>query len=1725
MMMTNGLNKEGEIMEIKMKAILLTALMLLMSSTQIVTNEDLDYGDSQSLNAGKTSNLLLAYYGSWTGNNALVNQSPIQQIAPMTVYGSQIYPTVTNWSYSTNEYVIETTGQSKNWWTLNDETYTDTGTLASSSGLTLNGAAQWVPQGRNYGGIELSGNVGDNVTSTDCLYSGASGSAGFAGWFKPSSYDGQLFSQLSYHYANAPDYNDFDAFNVSMTPDGYIQARIYHGAENDTDFMWNDWDNPTHSQHDMDRVFNATTGMDTKIELNQWNYIAVEIDAANWLFDTRVYVNNGTSESKSDLMRTSSYNADTLHIKHALYWGHGDCVFGEGFDGVVDELRTNPAWLIQSGKAMDAWQTDGLRPLPPGLSFDYSTGIISGTPTQPWDQQTYTVSGEYNQSSATTSLTLQVREPDLPSISHGSNTDFYLTTGDQESISAPPNVGGDDAFWTITGPYPDFSGEVDISTHSTCALDDNGKLYCWGNNANHQLNSSVSSSSTVSIPTLHPEAAAENLTFTKIEGGEEGFCGILTNGSLWCWGNDAGNGRLGLGTSSSYREPQQMLFDPQLQSHTYTNIIETQKNYLGCTDINQSPGYGFESFENSSSLNWEEELIDYNGNPTDSDGNWSYTNTSVHTNLYTQHGNYVLGSASSNQGHYDSEAAHTIVSGEESIISINLTTGEGMLNFCLLRSTYYSTVKIYLDGIQISSWAYSNSQNWYSISKYVSSGNHRLSIKFDRTNYHNYYFDRVFIDALKWPLPTNNTQTNWTEPQVTDISMTGDSACAVANSEVYCWGENEHGQLGVGDTYDRKRPVKVETPQNTNFTSVGVGHSHACALADNGSVWCWGNGGSGRLGDASGTSQYIPVQADFGSSHNISVSVLEVGQYHNCIIGTNTDDNTEQVWCWGNNAYGEIGLDTAISSQAILPTSTHNPIYSASASNVIPQEIVTDTRETCVLFSNNTVECVGQHNFDNGWITSVGWYGLESYGQNVVSISSATTSHGKCVKVQDKQPLFCWGDNSYRRLGREDGATYLPPGPVHSTISGRDNAVLPTGLTFDNSNGQISGVPTVENNDMIEYNILACNGRGCDTARFNISVWNRPSLGMIIIESEHLTNDQTTGMLNIYKGRPVNFSIEVTSVRPISEYVWYSAHTNGQTYSNAFYPGMWANSNTITTTQLPVGQQTIYFNAVDDIGGSISSTVNTELGFLPIEVLESDNDGDQVPFWNDNCPNEDASGYDIYQGNGSSTQVSDGCIDNSDSDQFYDPVDSCPTEFADPMWDLFTGQGTETVGSDGCIDDTDSDTIKENMDYCLSTPATQVHTVNPQGCGISERDTDGDGYVDLVDNCPGTPITESVDEFGCGESQVDSDGDGVYDSNDICPESPLGATVDIDGCAPAEKDSDGDGVNDEVDVCDETPPNSEINLVGCAVGDLVTDDWDQDGVADIHDECPQTPVGDVVDYDGCGMTQKDSDNDGITDNLDDCQGTPGYDILTIDVVGCGSTQRDSDGDGVLDSIDQCLNTPLSVEVDILGCQAGLSDADIDGVVDLIDACPNTTGDFPVNLNGCASYQLDSDGDGITNNLDTCPTTPAGASIGLDGCSDDPDVPDQIKDDQDGDGITDDQDECPNTPIDAKVINNRGCEVKQDTLNVSSDNMMTLGLVGFIVVLILIITGLVVSSKRNAGRLAWDSSSDIMFDALDKDGDGEISDEEWEEYKQYRDDAEDAKKIANDEDLFDDELFD
>jgi outer membrane protein OmpA-like peptidoglycan-associated protein len=155
--------------------------------------------------------------------------------------------------------------------------------------------------------------------------------------------------------------------------------------------------------------------------------------------------------------------------------------------------------------------------------------------------------------------------------------------------------------------------------------------------------------------------------------------------------------------------------------------------------------------------------------------------------------------------------------------------------------------------------------------------------------------------------------------------------------------------------------------------------------------------------------------------------------------------------------------------------------------------------------------------------------------------------------------------------------------------------------------------------------------------------------------------------------------------------------------------------------------------------------------------------------------------------------------------------------------------------------DSDGDGVLDVYDDCPDTPAGAW--VDEKGC---PRDLDEDGVYDGIDRCPGTPFGTRVDEFGCG---IDADGDTVPDGLDLCPNTPKCARVDARGCPT---DSDGDGVPDGCDACPNTPAGRNVDEQGCET-EAADGDADGDTVPDSRDRCPNTERGAQVDENGCAV--------------------------------------------------------------------------------------------------------------------------------------------------------------------------------------------------------------------------------------------------------------------------------
>lgn len=142
---------------------------------------------------------------------------------------------------------------------------------------------------------------------------------------------------------------------------------------------------------------------------------------------------------------------------------------------------------------------------------------------------------------------------------------------------------------------------------------------------------------------------------------------------------------------------------------------------------------------------------------------------------------------------------------------------------------------------------------------------------------------------------------------VVAIAAGGQYSLAVLRSgEVRAWGNNEYGQLGDGTKTTRLSPVAVTTAVAVNLTGVkrvSAGSGHTVALMQDGTAKAWGKNSYGQLGIGSTKTKTRPVTVP-----NLSnVKMVDCGSYHTLALL-----NSTYVKAWGLNSRGQLGIGTTV---------------------------------------------------------------------------------------------------------------------------------------------------------------------------------------------------------------------------------------------------------------------------------------------------------------------------------------------------------------------------------------------------------------------------------------------------------------------------------------------------------------------------------------------------------------------------------------------------------------------------------------------------------------------------------------------------------------------------------------------------------------------------------------------------------------------------------------------
>ncbi|MDR9392094.1 MAG: hypothetical protein RI554_08720, partial [Trueperaceae bacterium] len=161
--------------------------------------------------------------------------------------------------------------------------------------------------------------------------------------------------------------------------------------------------------------------------------------------------------------------------------------------------------------------------------------------------------------------------------------------------------------------------------------------------------------------------------------------------------------------------------------------------------------------------------------------------------------------------------------------------------------------------------------------------------------------------------PVSLTDGTWPGPgvSITDVAAGGSFSLALdATGTVWAWGANKGGQLGTGGAYGEslaKVSVTDLAAAGARITRIAAGHEHALALDADGTVWTWGTGYRGQLGNGETAIRTTPVSLTDWPGGPVRITDVAAGRVHSLAL-----DVQGRLWAWGYNDDGQLGDGTTV---------------------------------------------------------------------------------------------------------------------------------------------------------------------------------------------------------------------------------------------------------------------------------------------------------------------------------------------------------------------------------------------------------------------------------------------------------------------------------------------------------------------------------------------------------------------------------------------------------------------------------------------------------------------------------------------------------------------------------------------------------------------------------------------------------------------------------------------
>jgi cysteine-rich repeat protein len=749
------------------------------------------------------------------------------------------------------------------------------------------------------------------------------------------------------------------------------------------------------------------------------------------------------------------------------------------------------------------------------------------------------------------------------------------------------------------------------------------------------------------------------------------------------------------------------------------------------------------------------------------------------------------------------------------------------------------------------------------------------------------------------------------------IAAGGAHTCVITGQDrVHCWGNNQFGQLGYGNTANVGATPDdlpyaagdVPLPFGDPAVQLVAGNNHTCVLLQSGLMYCWGNNQFGQLGY--GRTDNLADNEPVTSFGYVGVGDLAVriaaGGDHTCAILQNG-----ALRCWGRNDFGQLGHGNTQN------LGDDEPVFSTGNVDLGPGATVKDLAlgedHTCALLTTGSVRCWGRNNFGQLGYGNTNNQGDDELVNNVPDVAltgpvrklAAGNAHTCALTVAGT--LRCWGRGDFGQLGQSFSGSNASWGDAAGELPSALPGDIATGAQVDDVVAGAFHTCALSSDGQ-----LKCWGRG-DSGQLGYGNLNNlaapPAAGVdldgatafqIAAGTAHTCALRSDGTARCWgDGDDGRLGLGSTAS---------SSTPTGQGNVPVFAPVPRCGDGT-----LDAGEQCDDGNTANGDGCDSNCTLPA-CGNGVVDSGEACDDGNLVN--GDTC---EADCSTPVCGNGvldPGEQCDDGNLVNGDTCEADCSTPVCGNGILDPGEQCDDGN---QVNGDGCDDN-----------------------CKMPGCGNGELDPGeqcDDGNTANGDGCDSNCTTP-----GCGN--------GILDPGEACDDGNL---VNGDGCeANCSKPTCGNGIVDPPEQCDD---GNSINGDSC--DNNCTTPHCGNLICDSNESCSSCPQD-------CGSCPKPSCGDGVCNGNESCSSCP---------EDCGSCPHFC-GDHVCDGGETCSSCPGDCGAcPTCGdhvCNGSETCSSCPG-----DCCPPSCGDGVCNgSETCSSCPQDCGacpfcGDGVCNGGETC----------------------------------------------------------------------------------------------------------------------------------------------------------